>query len=136
MKLIKSKYNVQKACAKRRNIPFNLTFDEWYKIWLDSGHFSERGCKKGQYVMSRYNDLGAYEIGNVFIQTNTNNVSQAQSGIKRKLGPMSEEHKRKISIARTGIKLSGTSKLKGRPQSEEHKLKNKLAQLKRFANVE
>lgn len=50
-----------------------LTFEEWLQIWVDSGHLHERGRKRGQYVMSRVNDLGSYEVGNVFIQTGKQN---------------------------------------------------------------
>jgi hypothetical protein len=50
-------------------ITMKLSFEEWFKIWQDSGHWEERG----KYVMSRINDLGSYEIGNVFIQTKAAN---------------------------------------------------------------
>ena len=50
-------------------IEFRLTFDQWIDIWLTSGHWHERGNKCGQYVMSRFNDLGHYELDNVEIKT-------------------------------------------------------------------
>ena len=135
MNPLKNKYYTQKACAKRRGIEFKLSFSEWWDVWQQSGKWEERGCKKGQYVMSRYKDIGAYEIGNVFIQTTNDNVRQAQLGNNTPRGPMTEEHKKKLSLARTGLKISGISKLKGKPQTEEHKMKNRLAQLKRYANL-
>lgn len=64
---INQKYNDHKDSAKRRGIPFLLTFDEWYQTWLDSGHWDERGCGKGKYCMARPGDIGAYTIGNVKI---------------------------------------------------------------------
>ena len=133
MSPIKNKYSTQKACAKRRGISFTLTFEEWCSVWEQSGKWDQRGCKKGQYVMSRYNDLGSYEINNVFIQPCGQNVREAQLGSHNPRGPMTFEHKMNISIARTGLKISGVSKLKGSSQSEEHKMKNKLAQLKRYS---
>jgi hypothetical protein len=66
--------------ANGKPINWNLTFNEWLKIWLGSGKYDQRGPKKGQYCMSRYNDLGNYEINNVFIQQHSNNVSQARKG--------------------------------------------------------
>lgn len=135
MQNIKNKYSVQKACAKRRGIGFYLTFEQWWNIWQQSGKWNQRGCKKGQYVMSRYNDTGPYKIGNVYIQTVESNIRQAQLGNHNLRGPMSEEHKKNISIARTGLKISVPSKLKGRKQTEEHKIKNRLAQLKRNSNL-
>lgn len=80
MDMIKNRYWTQKACAKRRGIKFNLTFEEWWNIWEKSGKWKQRGCKKGQYVMSRINDSGPYDIDNVFIQQHSDNISEAQVG--------------------------------------------------------
>ena len=74
------KYACHKSKAKQRKIDFNLTFEEWWGIWQQSGKWNERGCRKGQYVMSRYNDAGAYEVGNVFIQTQEENRREAMLG--------------------------------------------------------
>ena len=76
------KFNDHKAMAKRRGINFLLTFEEWWDIWEKSGKWDQRGRKRGQFVMSRNNDIGAYEIGNVLIQSQDKNMSQAQTGKK------------------------------------------------------
>ena len=73
----KQQYHNHKARAKRKGIPFELTFEQWYKIWLDSGHYHEKGTKHGQYVMSRYQDKGGYTIDNVYIQTVGDNTREA-----------------------------------------------------------
>lgn len=109
---------------------FLFTFDEWWDIWQRSGHWEERGWGSNKYCMSRFNDRGAYEINNVFIQTNGQNVRQAQLGTHNPRGPMSDEHKKNLSIAITGIKISVVSKSKGRIQSDQHKQKNREAQLR------
>ena len=70
-------YINQKARAKNRGIPFRLTFDQWWKVWLDSGYLPERGRRKDKYNMARYGDVGAYEIGNVYITTHSENVHEA-----------------------------------------------------------
>ena len=103
------KYLRQKTCAiTQRGIEFTLTFQEWWDIWQQSGKWEERGRKKGQYVMSRYGDTGPYAVGNVFIQTHTDNSKEALVG---KIGPNkgkpgtfkgkihSEETRRKMSEA-------------------------------------
>lgn len=72
----KCKYHQQLRNAKHRGKEFKLTFEEWCQIWVDSGKWEQRGCKRGQYVMSRKGDVGAYEIGNVFIQLTESNASQ------------------------------------------------------------
>jgi hypothetical protein len=69
-------FSHHKASAKWRGIPFRLTFEEWLDIWTSSGHLSERGCRVGEYVMARLGDRGAYELGNVQIITNTENLRQ------------------------------------------------------------
>jgi len=63
--------------AKRKGVPFELSFDEWMHIWLDSGHYHAKGTKRGQYVMSRYGDKGGYTKDNVHIQTVGANTKEA-----------------------------------------------------------
>lgn len=70
----KGQYAKHKENAHRRGVDFLLTFDEWWSIWEKSGHWNERGNRKGYYVMSRLNDVGPYAIGNVFIATFVSNV--------------------------------------------------------------
>jgi hypothetical protein len=97
----------QQASARSRidcqgnPIEFNLTFDQWFKIWQDSGHWEQRGIRKGQYCMSRYNDIGNYEVGNVFIQPVQQNTKDAiKAGIVgNKNIPHTTETKSKIGIA-------------------------------------
>jgi len=116
----KQRFRQQRQMASKRGIEFKLSFEQWWDIWQQSGHWEERGRKIGQYCMSRVGDLGAYEIDNVFIQLSRANVSQAQQGrISPKRGrttrPQTAEEKLKNSLAHLG-------KPKG-PMTEEHKQK-------------
>ena len=70
----KQKYDQHKYRAERRDIPFELTFKQWLKIWQDSGHLHERGHRQGQYVMARFFGRGSYKIGNVRIITTEDNT--------------------------------------------------------------
>lgn len=87
MKLAKQKYRNQIYNVEGVNridklgnpIEMRLTFEQWLDIWLSSGHWHERGCRRGQYVMSRYNDIGHYEIGNVEIKTMIENQAENKS---------------------------------------------------------
>ena len=63
----------QRTNARKRGIPFLLTFPQWWGLWLASGHWHERGVGQG-YVMARFKDQGAYEIGNVRIVTAVENM--------------------------------------------------------------
>lgn len=109
-----SKYSDQEhylGCRRRaryRRIEFLLTFEDWLNIWKDSGHYHERGCFKGQYVMARYGDIGPYAINNVKIIPSTENVREAQLG-----KVVSKNTRKKIAAARTGKKRA--------PFSEEWK---------------
>lgn len=72
-----TKGRVDKA---QQPIEFRLSFDEWLSIWLESGVWHLRGQGRNHYVMSRYNDLGHYEVGNVFIQRKGDNTREAHCG--------------------------------------------------------
>jgi hypothetical protein len=101
---MKIKFINHRSKANHRGIKFNLTFDDWKLLWLTSGKWEQRGNRKGQYVMSRVNDVGPYAIGNVFIQTTDDNVRQSKTGNQyRKNSSNSESQKKKISEALKGI---------------------------------
>ena len=115
IELAKLRWHQQKAQAKNRKdkngnpIVWKLSFDEWITIWLDSGHWEQRGVGSGKYCMSRINDIGNYEIGNVEIKTMNENIIKGQLGRKfpqkgRKgpRAPFTEERKQNISNATKG----------------------------------
>lgn len=115
LELAKLRWHQQKAQAKNRKdkngdpIVWKLSFDEWLKIWTDSGHWEQRGVGPGKYCMSRINDIGNYEVGNVEIKTMSENVIEGQLGRKfpqkgRKgpRGPLPLETRLKISNAMKG----------------------------------
>ena len=94
----KQKYIEQRDNAKRRKIKFNFTFEEWQCWWESTGHFRKRGCKKGQYVMARFNDTGPYQVGNVKCILHSENRSESKH---------TKESKIKISVAKIGEKHPG-----------------------------
>lgn len=111
-----------KTDANGLQVRMEMTFEEWVQIWKDSGKWDLRGRTKGSYCMCRINDLGHYEVGNVFIDLHSNNVSSAQKGNTHKKGvsyQMSKETKQKISEANKGKNLSKETKQK---MSEAHKV--------------
>lgn len=107
-----TKYRHHKNLAKGRNIPFELTFEEWWDIWQKSGKWEQRGRKRGQYVMSRFNDVGPYAINNVEIKTQEDNFREGVTGIKRGGKPLSLKTRQKISEALTGRKHTPKTKEK------------------------
>jgi hypothetical protein len=73
-------YRMQKSNAKTRKIPFLLTFEQWLEIWNASGKIHLRGRGAEKFCMCRNNDIGPYEIGNVFIGTGRENVRAGNLG--------------------------------------------------------
>lgn len=69
-------YTRQRANARRREIPFDITFEEWKKVWEDSGKWEQRGTARGCFCMSRINDEGGYSLGNVEIKSVTANIKE------------------------------------------------------------
>jgi hypothetical protein len=111
IKKAKNQYWVHKSGANARKIPFLFTFEEWINMWIKSGHYHNRGKKKHQYVMSRYDDVGPYSVDNCFIQMASLNCSQAPKNTANQLllarAAKTSDSYKKISKA-----------LKGRPWTE------------------
>ena len=114
IKLRKQRYIQQKCQAVKRNIEWLFTFDTWWKMWNDSGKWSERGRKKGQYCMARRGDVGPYSLDNVDIVVVSMNSSDARKG---KPGPwlgkkLPSEMVEAMRIRATGVKQSDETRLK------------------------
>ena len=73
----------QRYTAGLRGIKWNLTFQEWWDWWQATGHYHERGCKRGQYVMARPGDIGPYALDNIFCKTHIDNTLEYAVGRKR-----------------------------------------------------
>lgn len=73
----KGKFRQHKQNAARRGVPFFLSFDEWLAVWLESGHYDQRGNQTAHgFVMARFGDSGPYAKGNVEIIPHAANVAQ------------------------------------------------------------
>ena len=92
------KYWNQKDNARKRGVTWEMTFEEWWEVWESSGVWEQRGCKRGQYCMSRKGDIGPYSKDNVFIQLHGSNLRDAHLGKPK--GPNSLEHNQNISRAK------------------------------------
>ena len=123
--------------ADRRGIEFRLTFEEWLQVWQDSGRLSERGRKKGQYVMSRCGDEGPYAIGNVKIALGADNVREGAVRIV-----LTDESRLKISLAHRGKIVSKETRERqsrahlGAKHTEEAKRKVSLANRGKVVSAE
>ena len=105
---------MQRWNAKRRGIPFRLTYEEWLEVWQQSGHLPHRGKGNGKYCMARYADKGAYKVSNVHIITHNQNSKDyvAPPHVRYAMGsasrgkPHSEVWKQRISAAHKGKVVS------------------------------
>ena len=119
---IKARYTQQLCAARKRNIEWLFTFETWWKMWEESGQWSNRGRKSGQYCMARKGDTGPYGPDNVDIVLINVNAADANKNktpwnkgktlppeIREKIrqavkdrGPRSEETKEKLRKHNTG----------------------------------
>lgn len=81
----RGKYTRHKVNARKRGIPFELTFQQWWSIWHESGFFHKIGSRRGRYCMQRLGDRGAYCVGNVKIGPWLQNLADARrvSAVRR-----------------------------------------------------
>jgi hypothetical protein len=103
-------YANHKSNAKQRGIPFLLTFEQWLAIWIASGRLDERGHFKGQYVMARFKDRGAYETGNVRIITVSENGTEKKVDAKgcARMSAAQKGHTRFLFSPESRAKLSAS----------------------------
>lgn len=76
--MMRLRYREHRHGAKRRGVPFLISFEEWATIWYESGRWEDRGVHRGQYVMARNGDVGAYAVGNVSIILATQNRTDSK----------------------------------------------------------
>ena len=77
MKRAKQRYTWHRQTANKRGIAFNFTFKEWYDWWLSNGVDKQTAPADKSFekmCMCRYNDEGAYEMGNVYCATQLQNI--------------------------------------------------------------
>ena len=69
----KGKYQYQKSGAKKRGIPWEISFEEWWEFWKDSWEL------RGNYnlVMARKGDVGPYSKDNIYLTTHGQNMKDA-----------------------------------------------------------
>lgn len=119
MRKAKKQYDNQSwKAVNTKGIDWHFTFQDWLDKWLSSGKYELRGCRKGQYVMARFNDVGPYSYGNTKIITCSENAIEAsmneksiRANVNRKLSntgkihpPVTDDTKEKLRQVHLGIK--------------------------------
>lgn len=80
-------WSSQRSNALKRGIEWKLSLWDWWQYWKDSGKWNERGRGSDSYVMCRFKDAGAYEVGNVYIATMHHNATFQPNNPYRKNHP-------------------------------------------------
>lgn len=72
-------WNRQRCQSRDRGIEFKLSFDVWYKWFLDQGVDRNIPQKNlgSSWAMCRKSDTGPYEIGNIYLATMSQNSKDA-----------------------------------------------------------
>ena len=136
IRLAKRKYASHKWQAKNRNIDWLFTFENWIKMWINSGKWEERGNKGHQYCMARKGDQGPYSPDNVIIKTTEENKREAYDigSIKTPdmTGTIWSETRRQNHNSKSGdpeVRQKISNSLKGHTVSDETRQKMRLAKL-------
>lgn len=119
---LRSRWRAHRYNARLRGVEFLLTFEQWLAIWVASGQLDKRGCRRGQYVMARCNDVGPYAEGNVQIVPSERNNSEwvRTEAMRAKmrarfLGSNSPKYGKPLSET-TRAKMRETIRLRGHPK--------------------
>ena|GEM_PF-5846307 len=67
-------FDTQRRNAKRRGIPFLLTFEEWWDWWQIDNRWANRGRRRDNFVMGRFGDTGPYALDNIYCVLPRDNV--------------------------------------------------------------
>jgi hypothetical protein len=103
-------YLIQKRHAKDRGIEWLFTFERWVLWWksqLGANWINLRGRRRGQYVMSRFNDVGPYVESNIKCTLHEINSVEGLVGKKRRASTIE-----KMRIAATGQKHTTATRIK------------------------
>lgn len=76
-KSARSAYLDQKRNAQARGIGWEFKISEWWRFWVESGRWHERGKGRSGYVMGRRGDVGPYSQTNVYICSQVQNLKDS-----------------------------------------------------------
>ena len=62
-------YREQKNSCRLRGIPWELPFEDWWRLWQESGHWNERGRTRDAYCLTRIDYAQPFSVANALITT-------------------------------------------------------------------
>lgn len=126
------KFSNKRVNAKKEEIDFNLTYDEFQQL-LNEADITYKDIGNKGYHLARYNDDGAYEIGNCRFIYYKENI--AEKKVSEKSRKASRKHLLSINASRSKEEYIRIGKLGGKVGGGHNKLKQKEIQ-KRIKEIE
>jgi hypothetical protein len=132
MRFARKRYDQQRSNASSRRIPWQIKFPAWIAIWWSSGHWHERGKRRGQWVMARPGDIGPYREGNVAIVPNAVNASEGHLGKPRSAEVRRRPRERCKALGEAGWRHAVNARI-GTHHSPETRARMSASQITRQA---
>ena len=82
-------YNVRRS-AKKRNIPFNLTFEQFQQFDEQTGYVESKGQDKESLTIDRIDSSKGYEINNIRALTMSENSAKKVEGMTDPIEPIAK----------------------------------------------
>ena len=84
---LRQRWNNKRVNAEKENIPFALSFEE-YTVLVEQAKLksSDLGFTGKNYVLARYNDTGAYVVGNCRFITHMENMAEQKKTAAQEAG--------------------------------------------------
>ena len=92
-------YTSLKCHAKERGKEFSLTLDQFKEFCVKSNYLNCKGIEKNSYHIDRIDESKGYEIGNIQLLTNTENVRKYIKFVEI------NKHGKKIFTTETNLRL-------------------------------
>ena len=126
------KFSNKSVNAKKENIPFLLTFDDFCTLLKDAGITSSQlGFTGDNYVLARYGDKGNYEVGNCRFITQIENAKErtvtdkSREASRNNVAKMNQQNAL-LSTDELGNRIKNSPKYRAyaelrKAQAEEHR---------------
>lgn len=105
--------------AKRRNISFEFTLEQWVKWWETDNKWENRGRRKKEFVMARYNDEGPYAPDNVYCATSEKNVADFNNNKVKKETACIKNVETKNNKIKSGVDVCKHLRRENHPKSRK-----------------
>jgi len=97
-------YYSLKYHAKERNKEFSLTFEQFEQFCVKTNYISKKGIKKNSYHVDRIIETEGYNIGNIQLLTNSDNIRKYIKFVR-----INEFNKKEFTVETVNYKIEITA---------------------------